>query len=850
MQDAIARKGCLARLAQVTDWSLLQQTNAGRQFTMRLLMIVHGAQSNADFGRVAFVHRGRANRMHVARISSKAGLEWHDAMARAAGCFRGASPDACDGMAGGASWQMLGKLAGAQYHARGSVRCVVDGMGARTSMTIDAFSCHGSNSPSQMILRIDARSNRVTQGYDLDGRPIKRIYPDGTRVTQGWDAVSNRLVLADLTGRYTSTFDSLNRLRTRTTPANKTITLTHDAISRRRVLQEPEGGRFTYLWDDAMRCRAVINPQGERTSWSFNSLGQTILQRLASGSRVSSAYDADQRLIRLANLKSDGTTFSSFVDRWDGANNRLGRVESSGNILTWSYDNTYQLTREQRSGANSYDISYLYDAASNRRVMIDNGVRTTYTCDAANQLTKILDNTGTTTLTWDSAGNQRTEKTPAGAVTTNTWSIDNMLTRVALASGVINTMTYDGDLKRVKLIDSTGTSKAIWDNQKILVETNASDVTQAIYTSSPGRYGNLISQRRSGTTNYYLFDPLGSTDRLLSAAEAVTDSYLYKAFGSILASTGTTTNPWRFVGRLGYFVAVDHDHLFVRARWLAPGTGRFTIADPYVQESPFFSPLYGYADNSPIVRIDPTGELVVLAPGAEVEDNPTGIPKRQAACCLFESNKRRFQQTVLCISQVAKDCCKYVHGPNVMVRGAVLGPCRKRHDDGFQSFWAAGPVDAAGQPQVQVGTVIGACRPGIGLGCRPISQTAVGPIGGALMAGALVWEMYQWFQRITAREAAAAAAAAAAADKIMCAFYRAWCYEGVLRTGGNECFPVTTLQCDKCYLDCLATGVWDPNSWECRVGGKRGPRWKGGDDSSWPDFDPRIPFPPGWPLSG
>ena len=107
-----------------------------------------------------------------------------------------------------------------------------------------------------------------------------------------------------------------------------------------------------------MRCRAVINPQGDRTSWSFKSRGQTILQRLANGSRVSSAYDADQRLIRLANLKSDGTVFSRFADRWDGASRSLGRlgwVESSGSILTRSYENTYRLTREQPSGTNSSD---------------------------------------------------------------------------------------------------------------------------------------------------------------------------------------------------------------------------------------------------------------------------------------------------------------------------------------------------------------------------------------------------------------------------------------------------------------------------------------------------------------
>ena len=65
-----------------------------------------------------------------------------------------------------------------------------------------------------------------------------------------------------------STFDRLNRLRTRTAPASKTITRAQDAISRRRVLRVPEGARYAYPWDDANRCRAVVNPQHTRTRWT------------------------------------------------------------------------------------------------------------------------------------------------------------------------------------------------------------------------------------------------------------------------------------------------------------------------------------------------------------------------------------------------------------------------------------------------------------------------------------------------------------------------------------------------------------------------------------------------------
>jgi hypothetical protein len=113
-------------------------------------------------------------------------------------------------------------------------------------------------------------------------------------------------------------------------------------------------------------------------------------------------------------------------------------------------------------------------------------------------------------------------------------------------------MVYDGDSKRVRKDDSTGTAKAIWDDENILSETDQNDVTQVIYTLEPSVYGNLLSQRRSGVTNYFLFDALGSTDRLADGTGTVTDSYIYQAFGTILPNSGSTVTPFKYVARLGY----------------------------------------------------------------------------------------------------------------------------------------------------------------------------------------------------------------------------------------------------------------------------------------------------------
>ena len=112
---------------------------------------------------------------------------------------------------------------------------------------------------------------------------------------------------------------------------------------------------------------------------------------------------------------------------------------------------------------------------------------------------------------------------------------------------------------------------------------------QAEYTHAPrngdqNKYGNLVSQRRlaSGVwvPSYYQYDALGSALQLSSSALAVTDSYAYKGFGEQLAFSGTTVNPFRFVGQLGYYYDPDTSDYYVRMRIYDPVKGRWQNIDP------------------------------------------------------------------------------------------------------------------------------------------------------------------------------------------------------------------------------------------------------------------------------
>jgi YD repeat-containing protein len=126
-----------------------------------------------------------------------------------------------------------------------------------------------------------------------------------------------------------------------------------------------------------------------------------------NGTLAETDYDSAGRTTAVRNLKSDRSVISIFT--YDNAGNRSAVAEASGDLVTWSCDNTYQLTREQRSGTNSYDITYTYDPVGNRLTNLEAGSTTTYVYDAANQIQTEQTPSLLTTFTFDANGNLQGE---------------------------------------------------------------------------------------------------------------------------------------------------------------------------------------------------------------------------------------------------------------------------------------------------------------------------------------------------------------------------------------------------------------------------------------------------------
>ncbi|MCA9091478.1 MAG: RHS repeat protein, partial [Planctomycetaceae bacterium] len=462
------------------------------------------------------------------------------------------------------------------YDAAGQEVVTIDPLNRQTTYTYDPV--------GNQQTRIDARGNLTTYVYDSRNLLTQRQYPDGSRATFVYNALGDRTVMANQSERSTTTYDPLRRKESVVTAAGKRITYTYDAVGRNDQMTVLDAGVFTYAYDANSQLTLIQNPQGERTSFSYDAAGRQTLKELANGTRATMIYDAAGQVTRTTNRKSDDEVICQFDYTYDPIGNKQTITTADGSLTTYSYDATSQLTEDWRTSSTlSYRNTFLWDATGNRVLTIKDGDRTTSTFDAANQHVFSDSSSGRTTYTFDADGSRTVVELPDGSRTTTTYDYENRDVLIVLPSGIRNTMAYDPDGLRVQVDNSAGTTKFVYNNQQYLLETDGSNVLTAVYTQQPGNYSNLTSQYRfNGSVwlpSYSHYDSLGSTAALTNADETVTDTYVYDAWGARLASTGTTVNPFQWLGRVGYYQNPDTGLVYVIMRTYSPVTGTWTTLD-------------------------------------------------------------------------------------------------------------------------------------------------------------------------------------------------------------------------------------------------------------------------------
>jgi len=106
---------------------------------------------------------------------------------------------------------------------------------------------------------------------------------------------------------------------------------------------------------------------------------------------------------------------------------------------------------------------------------------------------------------------------------------------------------------------------------------------------------------------------LGSVRQTLDDAGAVLATTNYDPWGT---PQDTLSAPFGFTGELH-----SAGQVYLRARWYAPGQGRFVSEDPFAgfAEMPYSLHAYQYGYSNPVMWTDPSGEVVPDGPDTDVD---------------------------------------------------------------------------------------------------------------------------------------------------------------------------------------------------------------------------------------
>lgn len=249
-----------------------------------------------------------------------------------------------------------------------------------------------------------------------------------------------------------------------------------------------------------------------------------------------------------------------------------------------------QLLSEARSG---YLCSYTYDGNGNRLTKTLNGVTDSYSYDDGDKLLAITRGGATIKSFGYDAQGRTTSVTTSSGTTSLSYDFDDRVTGITYPNSTTNAFGYNALDTRVSQTAGGSTKSYLRDG----IGVTAPVLSDGSATFTPG-----VSVRSGGTSTFQASDRLGSFTAQTNAAQAVSATREYDAFGNPLSSSGSPQGPFGFAGAWGYQEDVSGLQLLGH-RYYDPSTGRFLTRDPIKDGRNW----YGYCSNSPHRYVDPSG---------------------------------------------------------------------------------------------------------------------------------------------------------------------------------------------------------------------------------------------------
>lgn len=469
------------------------------------------------------------------------------------------------------------------YDLNGNLTSITDPNGHTTTFTYDALNRRISETDAvgrtvrstydnagNIASRLDARAYLTNYAWSPTHRLTTITYPDATTVGFVYDENGNRTTMTGPDGTTAWAYDVLDRIAAVTDPFNNQVGYGYDATSNRTAIHYdyPTNAKTAaYTFDDAGRMATVTDWAAHTFTYHYDGAGRMTQLDYPNGSRERRTYASNGWLTTLSHEKPDAIQFIAYAYAYDALGNITGM------------DRKEAIEREFTPEKTDY---------------------------AYNPANEIL-NANQSRFEFDAAGNQ-TRKNDATGATTYAYDYENRLTALDPPGASLYQFTYTGQGDRVAVSENGVSKRYLLDINKsltdVLADLDGGNVPQQYYLYGLGLLGRITP---SGDLVQYHPDHIGSIMAVTDQTANIAAAFAYDEFGSVAEQEGSEIGPWRFCGAIGMQQTGD-EVLFLRARHVDAGTGRFLSRDPIlIPTSTQVINKYPYAVNSPLNILDPSG---------------------------------------------------------------------------------------------------------------------------------------------------------------------------------------------------------------------------------------------------
>ena len=169
---------------------------------------------------------------------------------------------------------------------------------------------------------------------------------------------------------------------------------------------------------------------------------------------------------------------------------------------------------------------------------------------------------------------------------------------------------YDSDGLRASKTAASGTRYFLYDGTQPVCELSGSGGTTSVVATNTFGINGLVSRNDSSGTNFYAFDPQGSTAERVDSSGALVSTDAYNAWGT-RTSTGSG-DVFGYGAQWGYYTDAETGFVLCTHRYYDPARGRWLTRDPVGYAGG--RNVYQYVSNGPLTFVDFYG-LTEYTPG-------------------------------------------------------------------------------------------------------------------------------------------------------------------------------------------------------------------------------------------